>query len=122
MVLRERGYVVRVAGGGKEALAILREEPVDLVVLDLLMPGISGWDVIQEMEVLFQGKPSPPKLVILSAVSRYESEKRLKEIRYPVAKYVEKPFSLDRFLRVVKGIFERNNGYHVKKPSERPGE
>ena len=48
-LLREAGYRVLTAGDGDEALAIIRESHPDLVVLDLLMPGKTGFDVLREI-------------------------------------------------------------------------
>ena len=44
-LLRRRGYAVRMAASGAEALALIAEQPFDLLVLDLMMPGLSGLDV-----------------------------------------------------------------------------
>jgi DNA-binding response OmpR family regulator len=44
-LLRRRGYAVTTAAGGAEALALIEQQPFDLLVLDLMMPGLSGLDV-----------------------------------------------------------------------------
>ena len=46
--LRREGYVFSEAANGKEALEIMRQDPPDVVVLDLMMPVVSGWDVLRE--------------------------------------------------------------------------
>jgi CheY-like chemotaxis protein len=46
--LRREGYVFSEAANGKEALDIMRQEPPSVVVLDLMMPIVSGWDVLRE--------------------------------------------------------------------------
>ncbi len=46
-VLGDRGYQVTCADGGAAAIRQLRETPPDLVILDLLMPGVTGWDVLE---------------------------------------------------------------------------
>ncbi len=46
--LRRDGYTFSEAANGKEALEIMRQEPPSVVVLDLMMPIVSGWDVLRE--------------------------------------------------------------------------
>jgi len=46
--LRRDGYTFSEAANGKEALDIMRQEPPSVVVLDLMMPIVSGWDVLRE--------------------------------------------------------------------------
>jgi DNA-binding NtrC family response regulator len=49
------GHEVRVAGGGEEGLALLEEEPADLVVVDLLMPGMDGIRTVQAIRARLPG-------------------------------------------------------------------
>src|SRR5712692_6271818 len=46
--LRREGYVFSEAANGREALDIMRQDPPSIVVLDLMMPVVSGWDVLRE--------------------------------------------------------------------------
>jgi CheY-like chemotaxis protein len=48
-VLEPHGYAIRTAHSGEEALALLAREPSDVVVLDVDMPGISGWETLSEI-------------------------------------------------------------------------
>ncbi|EQD25448.1 MAG: two component, sigma54 specific, transcriptional regulator, Fis family, partial [Leptospirillum sp. Group IV 'UBA BS'] len=47
--LSERGYVVQTARSGEEGLALLRTAPPDILVLDMVMPGLSGLDLLKEV-------------------------------------------------------------------------
>jgi CheY-like chemotaxis protein len=49
VILQRDGHDVACAAGGKEALGRMRDNPPDLVLLDLMMPGMGGWDVIAAM-------------------------------------------------------------------------
>ena len=49
-ILREEGYRVSVAPGGEEAIRRLAEEPADVVLLDMMMPGLDGIDVIRKVK------------------------------------------------------------------------
>ena len=48
--LRRDGYEFREAGNGRDALELMRTSPPDVVVLDLMMPILSGWEVLEERE------------------------------------------------------------------------
>jgi CheY-like chemotaxis protein len=63
MILADTGYEVDCAGDGSEALAKMRARRPDLVVLDLMMPVMDGWDFLQHLHQI----PNPPAVVILSA-------------------------------------------------------
>ena len=44
------GYVVREAGSAEEGLAVLEEQPPDLILLDVMMPGVDGWEMLRRMQ------------------------------------------------------------------------
>jgi DNA-binding response OmpR family regulator len=93
-VLASRGYTVREAADAAEALAALRDEPPDLMLLDINLPDRTGWDVLRDLSVA--GKHVPT--VVLSAVR--VNPARLAEFR-PLA-YLPKPFPLDALLRLLE--------------------
>jgi CheY-like chemotaxis protein len=64
-VLEKSGFCVLTAASGQEALQILEQQPVDLVLTDLLMPGLSGSELAQEVK---RRKPDLP-VVLLSGVN-----------------------------------------------------
>lgn len=84
--LSDEGYDVLQAGNGTEALSILREESVDLVVLDLMMPGMNGYEVCAELREF-----SNALVIMLTAKS--EEEDKLLGYESGVDDYVAKPFS-----------------------------
>src|SRR5580765_4545693 len=59
MILEDEGYEVHAASNGPEALVFLREELYDLVLLDLLMPGMNGWDVLKQLRINAKAKQTP---------------------------------------------------------------
>lgn len=68
-VLSDEGFDAREASDGKEALAVLKREPLPrLVLLDLMMPGVSGWQVIDEMSATPRTARVP--VVILTSLDK----------------------------------------------------
>ena len=65
MLLREAGHVVEEAEGGAAGLAHLSERPVDLVLTDLRMPGLTGWDVARAVKAK---KPRLPVVLVTGSV------------------------------------------------------
>ena len=71
LTLQTAGYQVQTAPGGQEALRIIRQEPPDLVILDIMMPDISGFDV---MRALLKDPTPPPPVIYLTAKSGDEDQ------------------------------------------------
>ncbi|HEY6398945.1 MAG TPA: response regulator transcription factor [Solirubrobacteraceae bacterium] len=86
--LRGQGFEVTTALDGETGLAKARSEGVDLVVLDMMLPGRSGWDVL---EVLHKEEPALP-VIVLTALA--EVEHRITGLDAGAADYLTKPFSL----------------------------
>jgi len=81
-------YNVITADSGETALNVLREKPIDIMTLDLKMPGLNGLDVLREIR-----KSSPDTEIIV--VTGYGTLKDAKEaMKYGVANFVEKPFNV----------------------------
>jgi DNA-binding response OmpR family regulator len=89
--LESRGYAVREAATAAEALAALRAELPDVMLLDINLPDRTGWDVLRDLAA--EGKQVPT--VVVSAVR--VSPARLAEFK-PVA-YLPKPFPIEALLR-----------------------
>ena len=91
-ILGRSGYQVDFAPDGEAALARLEAQRPDLVILDLMMPGLNGWAVLERMRL----KRDVPPVVVLTAHGSYEAFTRV--VREGVAGYISKPFSLDELL------------------------
>ncbi len=88
-LMRQKGYEVRVAGTGAEALAVVAEFGPDLVLLDVMMPQMSGYDVCQKIRATEEGQRV--RIIMLSAKGR-ETEVS-KGLAVGADAYVTKPFS-----------------------------
>jgi two-component system, OmpR family, response regulator len=94
--LEAEGYSVDCAADGDDGLARALDQPWDLVVLDLLLPGRSGLAVLRELS----GKRPALPVLILSA--RSDLPTKLKGFELGASDYVPKPFSLDELLARVR--------------------
>jgi len=80
--------LLRSCKSSQEAMNVLRREKVDLMFLDIQMPGISGISFLQSLD-------DPPMVIIISAYERYA----LQGFELNVIDYIVKPFSLERFTK-----------------------
>jgi len=99
-VLEERGYRVTEAGRGHEALAMLKEHPPDLVVLDAMLPEVHGFDIAKRMKGTERYGHIP--IVMISAV--YRGWRFAEDLRqsYGVDAYLEKPFKMSDLVSAVE--------------------
>ena len=97
-VLCKEGYRVLTATTGEKALALLKKEAIQLLLLDLKMPGMDGLEVLKKIHQGFT-KPAP-QVVILTAHSSLSSAREAMELG--AIDYLTKPFDLDEVKAVVK--------------------
>jgi two-component system KDP operon response regulator KdpE len=107
--LPPRGYEVRTALGGKEALEELLKEMPDLVILDLVMPGMSGLEVCQRVREF-----TPIPIIILSAKGS-ESDK-VAALDSGADDYVTKPFGMNELLARVRAVLRRSPASEADSP------
>lgn len=94
--LEAEGYTVAAVGDGRQGLALATEGSWDLVVLDLLLPGLNGLQVLQELQ------QSRPRLPVLILSARTDMRTKLRGFELGAADYMAKPFSLDELLARVR--------------------
>jgi DNA-binding response OmpR family regulator len=92
-ILRSEGYDVVTAQDGREALELMRQVPFDLVLLDLLLPDIDGWTILQRIRDI---RPSV-RVVILSA--DVDVEGTIEAFRLGAVDVLLKPPDVDKLLR-----------------------
>jgi CheY-like chemotaxis protein len=93
------GYEIIGVASGKKGLALMRERKPDLVLLDLMMPQISGWEVYQAMKT-DTALADVPVIVITARVP--SQDRVLVEGLPPVDDYITKPFDVKRLIRAVQ--------------------
>jgi DNA-binding response OmpR family regulator len=104
VLLQGAGHEADGASSGPEALEHLSDEPYDLVVLDLMLGRISGWQVLRQMERW--NVRARTKVLILTA--RASERDILHGWRMGVDEYVTKPFEPDVFLEAVRETLQRS--------------
>jgi two-component system, OmpR family, response regulator VicR len=90
LILGRRGFEIKGATGGVEGLKIIREEIPDLVLLDLMMPDMDGWEVYQQMKADEKTRNIP---VIVVTAKAQSIDKVLGLHIAKVDDYIAKPFS-----------------------------
>jgi two-component system nitrogen regulation response regulator NtrX len=99
-ILQDEGYRVFAAEDGYKGLELLKTEPVDLVFLDIWLPGIGGIDVLQRIKDEFPGI----EVVVISGHANIEMAVRA--VKLGAYDLLEKPLSMDRILLQCRNIFE----------------
>jgi CheY-like chemotaxis protein len=100
-VLELGGYTVVPSYSGEEALRKLEKEKVDLVLLDIMMPGMSGWDVFNRIKK----KSKEIKVAFMSVLEISEKRKQVL-LDEGLADYIMKPFDKETLLQRVDKILK----------------
>jgi CheY-like chemotaxis protein len=98
--LTSRGYRVSTAGDGRTAIERAKRERPDLVLLDVMMPGKSGWEVARAL------KQDPVtqaiKIVMVTAIGEHVNE--MTSPLYGADAHIDKPFEFESLERVIAGL------------------
>ena len=97
--LRARNYEVNAASTGTEALQQLERFSPDVVLLDLVMPGLSGLDLLK----LVRSRLFPPRVIIVTATETADVAHQV--MREGAEAYMCKPISLDALERLISGFW-----------------
>jgi len=102
-ILQEEGYEVECTLSGKEAFDKMRENPFDIVITDLKMPGIDG------MEVLKTFRKGYPDVIVIMITGYSTVETAVEAMKVGAFDYIPKPFTPDEVSVVVKKALEKRN-------------
>lgn len=106
--LQEAGYAVDATGEGREGLWYAQSSDYDLIVLDLMLPGLDGWSILRSLRE--QGQQT--HVLILTA--RDAVDDRVEGLDLGADDYLVKPFALDELLARVRALLRRQ--YQSKNP------
>jgi len=104
LILNRHGFDVRGATAGKEGLEIVRKEHPDLILLDLMMPDMDGWEVYQQMKADETIKKIP---VIVVTAKAQSIDKVLGLHIAKVDDYISKPFSPQELLSSINNVLDK---------------
>jgi DNA-binding response OmpR family regulator len=102
--LRKQGWEPHVVASGDEAVAYARRHSIDLVVLDLMLPGLSGLEVCR----LLRGDKTTEALPIIMVTARAEETDRIVGLDIGADDYLAKPFSPNELIARVRALLRRS--------------
>ncbi len=91
-ILEDAGYRVLVANNGREALNLLENDKVDLIILDIMMPIMSGPEMVRELRKRYGDEPLPPILMISAGTEGRAVAGKMG------CNFLVKPFDVDEIL------------------------
>jgi diguanylate cyclase (GGDEF)-like protein/PAS domain S-box-containing protein len=112
--LERKGYVIRVAEGAQSLLQRIQEEPVDLVLLDVEMPGISGLDALQTLRERY----SAIQLPIIMVTAKDQSEDIIKALNLGANDYLTKPIDFPVALARIRTQLSHKKAEEALRESE----
>lgn len=103
-LLSREGYEVAIARDGEEAIAAARRTPPDLVVLDLMLPGVDGFEVCRQL----RESPATAATRIVLLTARGREAERLRALDEGADVYLTKPFATRHLIEVVAQCLGRS--------------
>lgn len=107
--LKAEGYEVITAATGEEALALVARKKLDLVILDIRLPDIDGYEVCTRIRE-FSSIP------VIMLTAKGEEQDRVKGLRLGADDYITKPFSAEELMARVEAVLRRSSFPEVKAP------
>lgn len=101
-LLQQEGYATQQAYSGTEALFYLEKECPKAVILDLMLPGISGEELLSKIKVAY------PQIAVIVASAKEELQTRISLLRAGADDYITKPFDTDELLARLEAVLRRS--------------
>ena len=103
--LGKRGYKISTASDGTRALELAKKEPPDVVLLDVMMPGKSGWEVARALKQ--DSATQGVKIVMVTAIGEKTNE--ITAPIYGADAHVDKPFEFEKLERIISDLLARDS-------------
>ncbi|HKY31238.1 MAG TPA: response regulator [Candidatus Polarisedimenticolia bacterium] len=100
LALRQGGHDVVTAADGMEAIAAVREHRPDLVLMDIEMPRLDGWEALRMLRMDETGRHLPVAMFTIL----FDLREKVRALKYGAQDYITKPFSIDELLERVDHI------------------
>jgi two-component system alkaline phosphatase synthesis response regulator PhoP len=111
--LEKEGYRTRVAGTGEEALNLILDMPPSLVLLDLNLPHMNGFELCRRL----RSEPSTAGVPILMLTARSGESDKVLGLNLGADDYITKPFSMRELVARVNAVLRRAKGIEASRPS-----
>ena len=108
--LEKQGFRVDEAADGQEALMRVAEAPPDLVLLDWMLPALSGLEVCRQL----RRRPDTRELPIIMVTARTEDQDAVRALDTGADDYIAKPFAMDALLARIRALLRRSGGVPTK--------
>jgi DNA-binding response OmpR family regulator len=102
--LKAVGYETSYLTDGEEATKVLQDQKVDLLLLDLKMPGTDGFQLLQKINIHHN---SHPKIIVLTAYADVKSA--IESARLGATDFISKPYDFDELLITIRKVLQSNN-------------
>ena len=102
--LAEVGYETNFLTGGENVSDYIKTNPVELILLDLKMPGKDGFQVLREIEY---GKSFNPKVIVLTAYADVKSA--IDAAKLGATDFISKPYDFDELLITIRKVLQKDN-------------
>lgn len=103
--LEKEGYVIATCTDGDDALIMVDEEAPDLVLLDWMLPNVSGIEICRQLGARAETRDIP----VIMLTARGEEEDRVRGLEQGADDYITKPFSMSELVARVKALLRRSN-------------
>jgi two-component system phosphate regulon response regulator PhoB len=108
--LEKQGFRVEEAGDGQEALLRLSETQPDIVLLDWMLPGLSGIEVCRQI----RRRPATRDLPVIMVTARTEEQDSVRGLNTGADDYITKPFNMEALLARMRALLRRSNPMPTK--------
>ena len=113
--LEGKGYAVFTADGADQAFQAIANRPPDVILVDVLMPGVDGIELTRRIR-----KQSVVPIIVLSAIG--DERKKVEALELGADDYVTKPFNMEELLARIKSVLRRAAGAHSSEPTWTSGD
>jgi DNA-binding response OmpR family regulator len=102
MVLTDAGYAVEVSRDARSGIDLMRQQIFDLVLLDIMLPDVDGWEIMKAM----RADENLKKIPVAMLTARVDAHDKVIGLKQGAVDYICKPFTADQLLARVNEIFK----------------